>query len=128
MIGTVQSPQMRIELVDRETFIQAFKVTKVRHLFKSDYITYYRAMTGIGEKSVRSYVCYLGDTPLSGLAVHDYSKTESVHLVAFTSKEANPLQAGTGLIDRWFHDSVDMGIRYINFDHLRDSNMEKSQQ
>ena len=48
--------------------------------------------------------------------------------MAFTGKEAKPYQAGTGLMDRWFSDSVEMGLKYINFDHLRDSSMEKSQQ
>ncbi|MBP7806555.1 GNAT family N-acetyltransferase [Candidatus Gracilibacteria bacterium] len=119
---------IHIELVDQEEFVRAFQSIKVRHMFKSDYIRYYRAMSSIGENAIRSYVCYRGDTPISGLAVHDYSPTESVHLVAFMSREANSIQAGTGLIDRWFSDSVDRGIEYINFDHLRDSSMEKSQQ
>jgi hypothetical protein len=125
---SLDSSEIRIELVDKEAFIDAFKKIKVKHLFKSDYIAYYRAMIGIDESTIRSYVCYRGNTPLSGLAVHDYSAHESVHLVAFTSKEANPLQAGTGLIDRWFSDSINQGIKYINFDHLRDSSMEKAQQ
>lgn len=120
--------EIRIELVDRDTFSEAFKATKVKHMFKSDYIKYYQTMAGIDPSTIRSYVCYRGDTPISGLAVHDYSGNASVHLVAFTSKEANPIQAGTGLIDRWFSDSVDRGIEYINFDHLRDSSMEKAQQ
>lgn len=53
---------------------------------------------------------------------------ETVHLVAFTSREAKPFQAGTGLIDQWFSDSVTRGIEYINFDHLRDSSMTSDQQ
>lgn len=119
---------IHIELVDQETFVRAFQAVKVKHMFKSDYIRYYRAMKSLGTSSVRSYVCYRGDTPLAGLAVHDYASNASVHLVAFTGKESKPFQAGTGLMDRWFSDSVDMGIKYINFDHLRDSSMEKSQQ
>jgi len=48
-----------------------------------------------GLDSVRSYVVYNEDgTPLAGLAVHDFNVT-SVHLVAFTSSAAKPLQAGT---------------------------------
>lgn len=120
--------EIHIELVDEETFADAFRKTKVKHLFKSDYIRYYRSMVSAGKDSIRSYVCYRGNTPISGLAVHDYTSNSTVHLVAFTSKEANSFQAGTGLIDRWFSDSVDRGISYINFDHLRDSSMEKAQQ
>jgi len=120
--------EIQIRLVDDKTFVEAFRKVKVKHLFKSDYIKYYQAMISSGKDSIRSYVCYQGDTPISGLAVHDYTPNSTVHLVAFTSKEANPIQAGTGLIDRWFSDSIDRGIEYINFDHLRDSSMEKSQQ
>jgi len=50
--------EVRIELVDRNTFIEAFKKIKVKHLFKSDYIRYYRTMADIGGDSIRSYVCY----------------------------------------------------------------------
>lgn len=119
---------VRIELVDREAFTKAFQTVKVKHLFKSDYIRYYRAMTETEENAVRSYVCYRGDTPIAGLAVHDYSGNASVHLVAFTGPDAKDCQAGTGLMDRWFSDSVIQGIEYINFDHLRDSAMSKDQQ
>lgn len=119
---------VRIEQVGKEEFVRAFRSVKVRHLFKSDYITYYQAMTKIQEESVRSYVCYRGDTPIAGLAVHDYNGNSSVHLVAFTGREAKRCQAGTGLMDRWFSDSVNMGIEYINFDHLRDSSMSMDQQ
>ena len=126
------SSEVRIELVDQQSFIEAFKAVKVKHLFKSDYIRYYRAMSNIDANFVRSYVCYRGDTPIAGLAVHDYGNSKhsnaSVHLVAFTGREAKSFQAGTGLIDRWFSDSVEQGIEYINFDHLRDSSMPNDQQ
>ncbi|MDP2104104.1 MAG: GNAT family N-acetyltransferase [Candidatus Gracilibacteria bacterium] len=118
---------IRIESVDPDAFIKAFSAAKVRHLFKSDYVKYYQKLTSINAKSVRSYLCYHLDQPIAGLAVHDYNGNSSVHLVAFTSNEARPYQAGTGLIDRWFADSVEMGIRYINFDHLQDSAMSRDQ-
>lgn len=50
--------EVHIELVDQETFIAAFKAVKVKHMFKSDYIRYYKALTDIDASSVRSYVCY----------------------------------------------------------------------
>ncbi len=128
LISGENHEDIHIDMVDEETFVQAFQQVKVKHLYKSDYVRYYRAMKSLGGDSVRSYVCYQGQTPIAGLAVHDYSGNASVHLVAFTGKEAKPFQAGTGLMDRWFQDSVDLGIKYINFDHLRDSSMETSQQ
>jgi hypothetical protein len=123
-----ESPTIHIDQVDADCFVQAFQKVKVKHLFKSDYIRYYKAMTDIDASSVRSYVCYHNNTPIAWLAVHDYDQNSSVHLVAFTGKESKPFQAGTGLMDRWFSDSLSLGINYINFDHLRDSSMEKSQQ
>jgi hypothetical protein len=50
--------EVRIELVDEETFVKAFKAVKVKHMFKSDYIKYYRAMMEAGSDTVRSYVAY----------------------------------------------------------------------
>ena len=132
--------ELRIELVDEDTFAAAFKQTKVKHMFKTDYIKYYRAMMASGRDSIRSYVCYRGDEVLAGLAVHDYyggkqdstdaphAPNATVHMSAFTGKNAKPYQAGTGLIDRWFADSLEKGLTYINFDHLRDSSMTSDQQ
>ncbi len=58
--------------------------------------------------------------------MHDFDTT-SVHLVAFTSEAAKPLQAGTGLIDHWFATSYEIGHTYIHFDHLRDAHMTRDQ-
>lgn len=57
--------EVRIELVSSDVFIHAFKQIRVKHLFKSDYIRYYRTMKEIGGESVRSYVCYRGNTPIA---------------------------------------------------------------
>jgi len=65
--------EIQIRLVDEKAFVEAFRKVKVKHLFKSDYIKYYEAMISSGKDSIRSYVCYQGDTPISGLAVHDYT-------------------------------------------------------
>lgn len=94
-----------IKQVKRDVFIEAFKKTPVGHMFKRDYISYYTQLTEVNEKSVRSYVAYYNKIPIAGLAVHDYHKS-SVHMVAFTHKKHYKLQAGTGIIDRWFADSL----------------------
>ena len=57
--------EVRIELVTPERFIDAFKKVRVKHPFKSDYIKYYSSMTAISTSLVRSYVAYIGDTPIS---------------------------------------------------------------
>ncbi len=48
-------------------------------------------------------------------------------MVAFTTKEAYPYQAGTGLIDAWFADSVEKGIKYISLDQLRQKHGPRDQ-
>lgn len=108
-----------LRLVSPEEFIDAFRKTKVKHWYKSDYIRYYKKMIEIDPSSVRQWLCYdTSGTPVAGLAVHDYLGC-SVHLVAFTGKDAYPIQGGTGLIDEWFRDSEKMGIKYLSFDQLR---------
>lgn len=118
---------IRIELVDSEVFAEAFLATKVKHAFKADYVRYMRAMCKVNASTVRCFLAYHKDKPVAGLAVHDAGNV-SVHLVAFTSEEAKPLQAGTGLIDRWYESSLEFGIKYIHFDHLRDPHMTSDQQ
>lgn len=119
---------VRIELVSPVQFVEAFRRVKVKHPYKKDYIRYYDSMTSIDPGSIRNYVAYMGDRPIAGLAVHDYHPDSTVHLVAFTSREAKSSQAGTGLIDRWFADSVERGMKYVSMDHLRDSSMTRDQQ
>ena len=108
-----------IREVDAETFSLAFKNTRVKHLYKNDYIKYYKHMAWIDPTSVRSLLCYVNGSVVAWLAVHDYCNNSSVHLVAFTGKEWYPIQAWTGLIDYWFLDSWKKQIRYMNFDQLR---------
>lgn len=116
-----------IKLVEKDEFIQAFKKTPVRHIFKSDYIEYYSQMMSIDPTAIRSYVVYYKGHPISGLAVHDYHKS-SVHMVAFTNRKFYKLQPGTWLIDRWFLDSLSKWISYIDFDRVREKMWPKDQQ
>lgn len=97
----------------------AFKKTKVKHWFKSDYISYYKKITGIDPSAIRQWLVYLNDEPIAGLAVLDYLDNHSVHLVAFTDKRAYDIQGWTGLIDAWFRDSKAKGMKYLTFDQLR---------
>ncbi len=119
-----------VEVVElsEEEFMEAFRTTQVGHGYKKDYIKYYRTIAAIAREDVVSYgVRYQGKI-VAGLAVLNYCGNSSVHLVAFTGPDAKAIQAGTGLIDRWFSDSFQKGIRYVNFDHLRDASMTHDQQ
>jgi hypothetical protein len=122
---------VHIRQVERDIFIDTFRSITPHswdtRLFRSDYIRYYTKLSHIAPESVRSYIAYDGDTPVAGLAVHDYLGNSSVHLVAFTTAAAHSTQAGTGLIDRWYMDSLSLGIKYINFDQIRNKNGPKDQ-
>ncbi len=121
------NPDLSIKQVSSEVMAEAFLSTKVTHAFKKDYVRYLRSLCSVDESTVRCFLAYQGDKPVAGLAVHDSGAT-SVHLVAFTSREAKPLQAGTGLIDHWFSSSLEKGLKYIHFDHLKDPYMTSDQQ
>lgn len=104
-----------IQQVEPHKFIEAFQKTPVSHIFKRDYIEYYKKMTDIEPKNIRSYIAVSKDNILWWLAVHDYHSS-SVHMVAFTNKKYYKLQPGTWLIDTWFSDSLKNWIKYIDFD------------
>lgn len=109
----------KVVAVDSETFIHAFQKTRVKHWYKSDYIRYFKKITAANPKSIRQWLVYIDDEPVAGLAVHDYIKNHSVHLIAFTGKKAYPTQGGTALIDEWFRDSLEKWMKYLTFDQLR---------
>ncbi len=109
-----------VKAVTHEEYIEAFRATKVRHWYKSDYISYYKKISSIWGESIRQWLCYDGEwKAVAGLSVHDYNGDHSVHLSAFTGKDAYPIQGGTGLIDAWYRESLSKGIKYISFDQLR---------
>lgn len=118
----------RIEKVSDFEFMEAFRATPVTHSYKKDYIKYFRTMAAIAPNDVSAYVARHEGKIVAGLAVLNYCSNSSVHLVAFTGPDAKPIQAGTGLIDRWFSDCLANGVKYVNFDHLRDSSMTNDQQ
>jgi hypothetical protein len=115
---------VEIKLVDPFEFVEGFKATPTRHAFKKDYIKYYTHITKVNPKLIRSYVAYYDGKIVAGLAVHDYNDGKSsVHLVAYTNRRYYNTQAWTGLIDRWYEDSYKMGIKFIDFDRLREDKM-----
>ncbi len=114
--------------VTPEEFIEGFRITKVKHWYKSAYISYYKRMVGIDATKIRQWLIYdpIGKV-ISWLAVHDFCENHSVHLVAFTDQKGYHYQPGTGLIDRWFSESYERGYKYLSFDQLRNKNGPKDQ-
>lgn len=108
-------------------FIDAFRKTKVKHPYRSEYISYYKKISAIDPESVRQWIVYHNGTPTAWLAVLDYIGNHSVHLVAFTGKQAYDTQWWTWLIDEWFRTSQEKWIKYLTFDQLRNPHGPKDQ-
>lgn len=116
-----------VKTVDAETFVKAFRATKVKHWYKSDYIRNYERIRSFDPSKVRQWVVYHGWKAVAGLACIDYIDNHSVHFVAFTGKDSYAIQWGTALIDTWFKESLEMGIKYITFDQLRNPHGPRDQ-
>lgn len=111
-----------IRSVSTEEFIQAYKDTKIRGPHKGGSIAYFRKISKVAPESVRQWLAFDEyGKQIAGLAVLDYLGNHSVHLVAFTDRKNYHYQAGTGLIDEWFQCSLDQGVKYLSFDHLRNT-------
>lgn len=123
------NPDLEIKLVDTDTFQKIYKDVKTSQPFKKSFMKYHRELSKFDEKNdVKNMVCYNKWIPVAWLAVVDYNWNSSAHLVAFLDNKWKKLQAWTGLIDFWFKESLKNGIKYINFDHLRDKYMWADQQ
>jgi hypothetical protein len=124
--------EVKIVNATTDEFCDAFKGTYIKYWWKEVFIEYFRAMRKSNPKDTQAWVAYHGDKPVAGLAVYDYGIKKdinsSVHMVAFTREEWKPLQVGTWLMDRWFTHCQEKGIKYLNFDHLRDNPLAKDQQ
>ncbi len=117
-----------VKVVTAEEFAQGFRTTKVKHWYKSAYISYYKRMVSLDASKVRQWLAYNpAGKVIWGLAVHDFLGDHSVHLVAFTDQKSYDLQAGTGLMDMWFSNSYEQGYKYLSFDHLRNKNGPRDQ-
>lgn len=81
-----------VEAVDAESFVAAFKKTRVKHWYKNDYISNYKRIRAFAPDKVRQWMVFHEGEPVAGLAVIDYIGNHSVHFVAFTSKKAYDIQ------------------------------------
>lgn len=116
-----------VKSVTPKEFSEAFKKTKIKSMYKTQWIEYYKNMVEIDPKSIRQRLSYDENwIPTAWLAVHDYLNS-SVHLVAFTGNKAYKSQGGTALIDIWFKESLEKNIKYISFDQLRQKFWPKDQ-
>lgn len=123
------NPDLRIELVDTETFQKHYKESKISQPYKSSFVQYHKSISQFDdENAIQNMICYHKDKVVAGLAVINYNGNSSAHLVSFLTNEGKSLQAGTGLFDYRFSHSLKKGIKYINFDHLRDKHMTSDQQ
>lgn len=65
-------PNVSVRKASEKEFTEAFSKTRVRHPFRSDYIRYYSKMCRVNPKSIQSFLAYEDETPIAGLAVHNF--------------------------------------------------------
>ncbi len=125
----LENKELKIELVDTQTFQKYYKEAKTSQPYKSDFMKYHNSISNFDENGdIKNMICFENNKPIAGLSVLNYNGNSSAHLVAFLSHEWKKCQAGTWLIDYRFQISLKNGIQYINFDHLRDKFMPRDQQ
>lgn len=123
-----EKSSVRIEEVSREVFRNEYERSDFLPSLRKKFAKFFYNFSAINPKSVRQWIAYNEEwKAISGLAVHDYLGNHSVHLVAFSTPESHASQAGTGLIDHWFQNSLTKWIKYINFDHICSEHDSKSQ-
>ncbi|MBW7954630.1 hypothetical protein H3C61_02355 [Candidatus Gracilibacteria bacterium] len=125
----LNNSDLRIELVDTDIFQKYYKEAKISQPYKYDFMKYHKTISSFDkQKDIKNMICFYNGQVVAGLSVIDYNNNSSAHLVSFLTNEGKTLQAGTGLIDFWFKNSFKNGLKYINFDHLKDKYMGKDQQ
>ena len=125
----LENKDLRIELVNTEVFQKHYKEAKTKQPYKSSFIKYHKNASVFDENSdIKNIVCFHKDKAIAWLSVINYNWNSSAHLVAFLTNDWKTLQAWTWVIDYWFKMSLENGIKYINFDHLKDKYMGKDQQ
>jgi hypothetical protein len=88
-----QKSGAEVRNVSPEVFVDAFKKSKVKFWsFKNDYIRNYKRIQSFAPDKVRQWLVYHDGKPVAGLACIDYIDNHSVHFVAFTSRDAYPIQ------------------------------------
>jgi hypothetical protein len=122
------SENLKIKSVSVDIWKQAFLEAKVRIPLRRDFAKFYQDIYSYAGKDIENYLCYRGEEILGGLTVIYYDEVSSVHLLSFLPDTGKKLQVGTGLIDHWYSEGLKKGIKYINFDHLRDMTMARDQQ
>lgn len=111
-------PDAEIRVVDKTTFLEAYKHGTLDRLMK-------RMFAWMVERKAEAHTdlmhYWLAVTPegkaIAGLAVLDIPETKTaLHVIAFHTKDSKHSSANYGLIDYWFHDAIQKGWKYLDFD------------
>lgn len=103
-----------------EDFISAYRKTPVHHKWKRYNIYRQKYLSTHFPENIRIYTASIDGEIFAGAIFLDDMPT-STYLIAFQHDRAKSHHLGLALIDRWFHESVSLGYRYLDFDHMQDS-------
>lgn len=103
-----------------EDFIIAYRKTPVHHKWKRYNIYRQKYLSEHFPENIRIYTASIDGEILAGAIFLDDMPT-STYLIAFQHDRAKSHHLGLALIDRWFRESVLLGYRYLDFDHMQDT-------
>lgn len=103
---------------DITLFRDMYKSAQIRDPHKSIHIQWLnRVIQTQWIKNKRIYFWYIWEKIVSGALFIDMGTT-SEYFLSFYPIESRWHQFGIGLLDRWMQDSLDMGIKYCDLDHM----------
>lgn len=130
-LAGVTSGVYEIKVVTMDDYLETYKNSKTKKYLIKFFTKQIREFYQIYGESMTFYVAFdkITSTPLAGLCTtFDLESDQTIHVSAFHTLDGLTTPAGVGLIDRWFTDSINSKISFINFGVLWSKNFTKSWQ
>ncbi len=113
------------ECTDLQVFYDAYSASEIRDPNKGVHRQWCRRMLATGWiQDKRIYLGYVGDDIVAGVLFLDEGVT-SEYYMSFYNPASRPYQFGIAMMDRWFSDSRELGFKYCDLDHMRDSGQSR---
>lgn len=114
-----------IQTKDTELFLNIYSHTDIPDPNKDQLIDWLKKSFAISLDDMRIYIAYVDDIPLAGAIFIDEGVTTE-YFTSFYHHDSKIYHLGIALMDRWFHDSYEKGMKYCDFDHMYDGRHTRS--
>jgi hypothetical protein len=113
--------EVSIEMTDDvNIFLEYYRATKTKNPYKNMVERMTQKLFTNTKNTVRIYFGKIRGEIVAGAIFLDCGTT-SEYFASFFRETARPYQFGVGMMDRGFSESRARGIRYCDFDHMRDA-------